>query len=139
MRSPHLSQRMAQWLSFFSEYNFVNEFHHRGSGVEEIVVAYADDHFYSAIINHLRSPSVKTLAALTRPTRTHLERYHLDDDLLTYSMDTFDAPRVVAPAANDLRARILHEYHDAPVGGHLGRKKTFAALSRDSIGLICTN
>jgi hypothetical protein len=23
MKSPHLSQRMAQWLSFFAEYNFV--------------------------------------------------------------------------------------------------------------------
>uniref|UniRef100_A0AAV1UFD4 Reverse transcriptase RNase H-like domain-containing protein n=1 Tax=Peronospora matthiolae TaxID=2874970 RepID=A0AAV1UFD4_9STRA len=23
MKSPHLSQRMARWLSFFSEYNFV--------------------------------------------------------------------------------------------------------------------
>ena len=31
----------------------------------------------------------------------------------------------------DLRARIIHEYHDAPAGGHLGREKTFAAVSRD--------
>ncbi|KAE9263742.1 hypothetical protein PR003_g33043, partial [Phytophthora rubi] len=23
MKSPHLSQRMARWLSFFAEYNFV--------------------------------------------------------------------------------------------------------------------
>ncbi|GMF28552.1 unnamed protein product [Phytophthora lilii] len=45
--------------------------------------------------------------------------------------DKFDAPRVFVPAADDLRVRILHEYHDAPVDGHLGREKTFAALSRD--------
>ncbi|KAE8910967.1 hypothetical protein PF007_g23126 [Phytophthora fragariae] len=48
-----------------------------------------------------------------------------------YAIDTFDTPRVVIPADDDFRARLVHEYHDAPAGGHLGREKTFAALSRD--------
>ncbi|GMF24146.1 unnamed protein product [Phytophthora lilii] len=39
---------------------------------EAIMAAYADDHFYSAFINQLRSPSDETQAALTRPTRSIL-------------------------------------------------------------------
>ncbi|GAB9477757.1 Transposon Tf2-6 polyprotein, partial [Globisporangium polare] len=48
-----------------------------------------------------------------------------------YQADVFDTPRVLVPNDADLRARIVHEYHDAPSGGHLGREKTFAAISRD--------
>uniref|UniRef100_A0AAV1UUW9 Integrase catalytic domain-containing protein n=1 Tax=Peronospora matthiolae TaxID=2874970 RepID=A0AAV1UUW9_9STRA len=55
----------------------------------------------------------------------------MDGDLLLYSINKFDAPRTVIANDLDLRARIIHEYHDAPIGGHLGREKTFAAVSRD--------
>jgi hypothetical protein len=48
-----------------------------------------------------------------------------------YGIDTYDTPRVVIPADDGLRTRLVHKYHDTPVGGHLGREKTFAALSRD--------
>ncbi|GMF44437.1 unnamed protein product [Phytophthora fragariaefolia] len=72
-----------------------------------------------------------TLAKLTRPIREAITRYDLDGDLLTYAFDTFDAPRVGVPTDDDLRARSVHEYHDAPTGGHIGREKAFAALSRD--------
>ncbi|OWY91369.1 hypothetical protein PHMEG_00040078, partial [Phytophthora megakarya] len=169
MKSPHLSQRMARWLSFFSEYNFV--VHYLGvqsmtrakvlgirpwskdeedscaacvaSGLnltsvtlelslrEEIAAAYEYDEQYAGILTHLRSPSDASLKALSRSTRSHIERYHLDGSLLTYAIDRFDAPRVVVPNDKDLRARIIHEYHDTPVGGHLGREKTFSAVSRD--------
>ncbi|KAE9335161.1 hypothetical protein PR003_g13152 [Phytophthora rubi] len=87
--------------------------------------------FYAAIIRYLRNPTADTLAKLTRPTRDAITRYDLDGDLLTYAIDTFDTPRVVIRGDDDLRARLVHEYHDAPAGGHLGREKTFAALSRD--------
>uniref|UniRef100_H3H5W9 Integrase catalytic domain-containing protein n=1 Tax=Phytophthora ramorum TaxID=164328 RepID=H3H5W9_PHYRM len=65
------------------------------------------------------------------PRKDMINRYQLDGDLLTYSIDRFDAPRIVIPNDDDLRARIIHEFHDSPVGGHLGREKTFAAVSRD--------
>ncbi|KAE8963808.1 hypothetical protein PF011_g28900 [Phytophthora fragariae] len=183
MKSPHFSQRMARWLSFFAEYNFVVHYkpgknnnladalvrrpdydprrltrHQdiRDDDVDDddcatcvtlginatvsspvlplrqqIADAYEEDAFYAAIIRYLLNPAADTLAKLTRPTRDAITRYDLDGDLLTYAIDTFDTPRVVIPADDDLRARLVHEYHDAPAGGHLGREKTFAALSRD--------
>ncbi|KAE8967582.1 hypothetical protein PF011_g27503 [Phytophthora fragariae] len=98
---------------------------------QQIADAYEEDTFYAVIILYLRNPAADTLAKLTRPTRDVITRYDLDGDLLTYAIDTFDTPRVVIPADDDLRARLVHEYHDAPAVGHLGREKTFAALSRD--------
>ncbi|OWY99387.1 LOW QUALITY PROTEIN: reverse transcriptase [Phytophthora megakarya] len=80
---------------------------------------------------HLRAPSEETLEALPRCIRSHIERYRLDGSLLTYSIDRFDNLRMVVPNDEDLRARIIREYHDAPTSGHLGREKTFAAVARD--------
>ncbi|KAE9327039.1 hypothetical protein PR003_g16101 [Phytophthora rubi] len=183
MKSPHLSQLMACWLSFFAEYNVA--VHYKpgknniitdvlsrrpdydprtvlgrqviddededddrcavciASGInltnvspemdlrDEIVAAYADDAVYPGIVAYLRAPSDETLGALSRNTRNQIDRYHLDGELLGYSIDKFDAPRVVVPNDDDLRARIIHEFHNSPMGAHLGREKTFAAVSRD--------
>ncbi|KAE8878438.1 hypothetical protein PF003_g37394 [Phytophthora fragariae] len=97
---------------------------------DEIVAAYADDAVYASIMAYLRAPSDETLGALSRNTRNQIDRYHLDGDLLCYNIDKFDAPRVVVPNDDDLQARIIHEFHDSPMGAHLGREKTFAAVSR---------
>ncbi|CAI5721540.1 unnamed protein product [Peronospora effusa] len=181
VKSPHLSQRMARWLSFFAEYNFVVHYKpgknniladalsrrpdydprrdrgHQPDNVDDdvdicaccvelglnamisipvlsirtqIAESYANDSFYAGIINYLRDPSEKLLAKLTKPTRDNIKRYALDGPLLTYTMDVFNSPRVVIPADDDLRARLVHEFHDSPAGGHLGREKMFAAISR---------
>ena len=59
-----------------------------------------------------------------------LKHYALDGPLLTYKMDGFDPSRVFIPTGDELRARLVHEFHDTPAGGHLGRKTTLAAISR---------
>ncbi|KAE8913178.1 hypothetical protein PF001_g4289 [Phytophthora fragariae] len=70
-----------------------------------------------------------TGGAMSRNTRNQIGRFHLDGDLLCYNIDQLDAPQVVVPADGDLRARIIHEFHDSPIGAHLGREKTFADVS----------
>ncbi|CAI5721438.1 unnamed protein product [Peronospora effusa] len=96
----------------------------------QIAESYANDFFYAAVIKYLRTTSEKLLAKLTKPTHDNIKRYALDGPLLTYTMDVFYSPRVVIPADDDLRARLVHEFHDSLAGGHLGREKLFAAISR---------
>ncbi|KAG4233200.1 hypothetical protein PC116_g18586 [Phytophthora cactorum] len=66
---------------------------------------------------------------LSRRLRASLHRYTLDGELLYYSTDPEDAPRVVVPHDEDLKNRILYEVHDTPVGGHLGRENTYGSVS----------
>uniref|UniRef100_H3H2L9 Integrase catalytic domain-containing protein n=1 Tax=Phytophthora ramorum TaxID=164328 RepID=H3H2L9_PHYRM len=177
-KSPHLSQRMARWLSLFSEYNFVVHYkpgktniladalsrrpdyvqsgrHAVGDeddddcavcvaeGVAAVEVAatspvrdlitnaYKADPVCSELIKFLRDPTDAGKHKLSPRSRSHVDRYSLDGELLTYCVDREDPPRIVVPLDDDLRARLIHEFHDTPSGGHLGREKTFASLSRD--------
>ncbi|KAE9340308.1 hypothetical protein PR003_g10554 [Phytophthora rubi] len=80
---------------------------------------------------YLRDPSDAEKSKLSPRSRSHVDRYSLDGELLTYCIDCEDPPRIVVPLDDDLRARLIHEFHDTPSGGHLGHEKTFASLSRD--------
>ncbi|KAG6623867.1 reverse transcriptase [Phytophthora cinnamomi] len=175
---PHLSQRMARWLSLFSEYNFVVHYKPGKTNIladalsrrpdyvqssrhavgdedddecavcvaEEIAAvevaatsplrdlitdAYEADAACSEMIKYLRDPSAVARRRLSPRSRARVDRYGLDGALLTYCVDRSDPPRIVVPLDDDLRARLIHEFHDTPSGGHLGREKTFASLSRD--------
>ncbi|POM64685.1 Retrovirus Polyprotein [Phytophthora palmivora] len=117
MKSPHLSQRMARWLSFIAEYNFVVHYKPDKNNIladalsrrpdndprinltsvspemnlrDEIVAAYTDDAVYANILG--------------------IDRYHLDGDLLYYNIDLFDAPRVVVPNDDNLKFLFLAEF-----------------------------
>ena len=172
IKSPHLSQRMARWLSFFAEYNFVVHYKPGKTNIladalsrrpdydsqspeaspdeacracehanvvvraqsplpDEIKRSYADDSDCSQLIAYLKAPTEKAL--LTMPSRlsSRLHRYSLRDGMLYYATDPSDPPRIVVPLDEDLRTRILFEFHDSPTSGHLGREKTFLAISRD--------
>ena len=48
-----------------------------------------------------------------------------NDGLLTFG------GRIYVPDANDLRRRIMAQYHDSQVAGHPGRMKTLELISRD--------
>ena len=53
------------------------------------------------------------------------------NSLPQYSAVACDTPGVVVPDNGDLRLRIVYEYHDALVGGHRGREKTYLTVKRD--------
>ena len=152
-QSPHLSQRMARWLSFFAEYNFEvkykpgkqnaladalsrrpdYELAHvttlSSSIMDLIRTAYAKDDHCVALLHALGSNEFKySDIKLSARLRASLHRYSIDQGLLYYSTDVADPPRVVVPHDEDLKYRILYEVHDTAIGGHLGREKTYGGV-----------
>jgi hypothetical protein len=98
---------------------------------DEIRIAYQSDDDCTALISHLTDPEKFPADKLHSKLRSQLHRYTMHDGLLYYAIDPSDSPRIVVPNDNDLRTRILYEFHDSPSSGHLGREKTFLAISRD--------
>ncbi|POM73082.1 Pol protein [Phytophthora palmivora] len=136
-QSPHLSQRMAHWLSFFAEYNFEvkykpgrqnaladalsrrpdYELAHvtsvSSSVIELIRAAYARYEACVAVLRALGSEEFKdSNVTLSARLRARLHRYTLEGVCC-------------------IRYRILYEAHDVPLSGHLGREKTYGSVSRD--------
>ena len=176
VKTPHLSQRMARWLSFFAEYNFVVHYKPGKTNIladalsrrpdfdmqspdtascaacracsscdaeanaivraqsplpDDIRQAYQDDPDCKALLAYFSAPSAKALNALPSRLSSRIHRYSIADGLLYYTTDPRDISRIVVPLDEDLRTRLLYEFHDSPIAGHLGREKTFLALSRD--------
>ncbi|GMF46722.1 unnamed protein product [Phytophthora fragariaefolia] len=153
-QSPHLSQRMARWLSFFAEYNFEvrykpgkqnaladalsrrpdYELAHVTTVTSSIPdlnrASYASAAVCFALLKALGSKEFEDSDKdLSARLRARLHRYAFDGALLYYSTRSDDPPRVVVPHNEDLKYRILCEAHDTPVGGHLGREKTYSSVS----------
>ncbi|KAL4114536.1 hypothetical protein PRIC2_014470 [Phytophthora ramorum] len=151
--SPHLSQRMARWLSFFAEYNFTVEYKPGKQNVladalsrrpdyelahvaylesplyELLREAYAEDCDLADLVTSLKVP--EKAVKLTARQRSRLHRYSLADGLLYYQVDESDEPRIVVPNDENLRYRVLYEAHDTPLSGHLGREKTYTSVARN--------
>ncbi|KAG3141164.1 hypothetical protein PC128_g25029 [Phytophthora cactorum] len=152
--SPHLSQRMARWLSFFAEYNFRVEYKPGKLNVladalsrrpdyelahitrvttdlyDRIRMAYRNDESLASLVRFLTAVKEAKSEWLSPRQRSRLHRYDWQDGLLYYRVEPHEPPRVVVPNDEDLKFDILQEAHDAPSSGHLGREKTFLSVSQ---------
>ena len=91
--------------------------------VEDVRKAYAEDNDLLLSMYHMVNPSRKSLKVLPSLYRSSSDRYTTRNGLLNYTAVDGDTPRVVVPAHNNLRLRILYNCHDAPSGGHRGRER----------------
>ncbi|KAE9362376.1 hypothetical protein PF008_g142 [Phytophthora fragariae] len=80
---------------------------------------------WTVMSKYLRIPFDTARRQLSARSRARIDRYQPEGNLLTYSVDRADPPRMVFPPGDDLRERLIHELNN------LGREKTFASLSRD--------
>ena len=99
--------------------------------LDDIKKAYAGDEAILRLMDHLVTPSRKSLRALPALYRSSADRYTTRNGLLYYTAVTGDTPRVVVHTHNDLHSRIMSECDDAPTSGHRGREKTYLTVSRD--------
>ena len=152
-QSPHLSQRMARWLSFFAEYNFtvaykpgklnvladalsrrpdyeLSAMTFAVSDVYDLIrESYVDDDQCWPVLQWLSKGDDAVKTRLSSRVRARLHRYETRDGLLYYQVHPGDSPRVVVPNVEDLKYKLVYEVHDTPMAGHLGREKTYAGLS----------
>ena len=81
-------------------------------------------------MHHLSHPSGKSLKQLSSVYQSSTDMYKVRNGLFQNLAVAGNTPRVVVPDHGDLRLRIIYEYHDAPVGEHRGREKTYLTVSR---------
>ncbi|KAF1336382.1 Pol protein, partial [Globisporangium splendens] len=93
---------------------------------DNIQSLYAKDDECRLLIAHFDGSSKESLPA---KLESKLARFSYHDGLLWHRLSNFDYPRVYVPHDQNLKLSILHEFHDAPASGHLGREKTFLQVS----------
>ncbi|GMF46169.1 unnamed protein product [Phytophthora fragariaefolia] len=122
--SPHLSLRMARWLSGFAEYNFTVEYKPEKQNVLADALSrrtdyelahlaylelplyelsrgtYADDDDLAGLVEALSVPNKTVELTARRRSRPH--RYSVVEGLLYYQVDGGDEPRIVIPNDEDL-------------------------------------
>jgi hypothetical protein len=64
------------------------------------------------------------------PARTPKGEAFLVRCCLLYRRGQGEADRLCVPAGSNLRAQVLRECHDGPLGGHFGRTKTGSLVRR---------
>ena len=98
--------------------------------LDDVRKAYAEDKDLLQLMDHLVNPTRKSLKDLSALYRSSSNRYTSRNGFLYYTAASGDTTRVVVPAHNNLRLRILYECHDAPTGDHRGKGKTYLTVSR---------
>ncbi|POM60237.1 hypothetical protein PHPALM_30930 [Phytophthora palmivora] len=135
--SPHLSQRMARWLSFFAEYNFrveckpgqINVLANPLPRRSDYELAHTDEN-YTPTVRFLSEGKDAKVDRLSPLQRAQLNRYELTVGLLCYRVDPGYPPRVIFPDDEGPKYDMLLEAHDAPMSGYFGREKTYQAVSQ---------
>ncbi|KAF1313280.1 reverse transcriptase, partial [Globisporangium splendens] len=134
VKTPHLSQRMARWFSFFAEYNFVVHYKPGKTNILADALSRRPDYDPKTksedtdgacrLCEDIQAIAVQ---ATTTVREEIVEGYKSDEtcqDLLKWTLPTKHCKVFRRAQDREFTA-------PDPLGGHLGREKTFLSLSRD--------
>jgi len=141
LTQKHLSARQMHWLQYFQDFGGVIPIEHvsgRLNGVADGLSRRPDHRPDSVVVLQLTECTTENLPAqikqaslidpVTKDILQHPQSYpkfSVRDGLIYWRRH-----RVYLPSNGTLRAKILHECHDAPLHGHLGAAKTMHAVTR---------
>ncbi|POM63378.1 Reverse transcriptase, partial [Phytophthora palmivora] len=131
--SPLLSQGMARLnvlvdaLSRRPDYELAHVSQDTTDLYDRIRLAYQGDENYTPLVQFLSDGRDAKVDRRSPRQRAQLHRYELADGLQS---SPADPPRVAVPNDEDLKYDILLETHNAPMSDHLGREKTYQAVSQ---------
>ncbi|GBN34938.1 Retrovirus-related Pol polyprotein from transposon 412 [Araneus ventricosus] len=91
--------------------------------LEEIWMEQQRDSWYRDIIVYLKKGELPIDPAVAAMVIGRSTRYRLKGDLLEYKHGVKDVWRLAVPAV--LKTRIMAEFHEPPIAGHLGIKTTY--------------
>ena len=131
---PNLSARQVRWVEFLAQFDFVVQYR---SGKENHVadaLSRRPDHHISTMestvsVTDTLQEEIKAAYQNDKEAKTILAKgkhpkYVVRDGLIYYG------ERLYIPDDAGIRTKILLEYHDTPVNGHLGEWKTLAKVAR---------
>ena len=102
-------------------------YHVTSSMASDIKECYSQDEHCRLLLDHFGGRKV----TLPSHLKAKLNSFTYSDGLLWNQLSPCDPSRIYVPHHTDLKLMILHECHDAPSSGHLGRDKTFLRVSEE--------
>ena len=104
-------------------------YHVTSSMASDIKERCSQDEHCRLLLDHFGGRKV----TLPSHLKAKLNRFSYSDGQLWHQLSPCDPLRIYVPHDTDLKLMILHECHDAPSSGHLGREKTFLRVSNKNL------
>lgn len=150
-RQTTLSRRQARWLDIVAEFDFVIEYLEGKSNVVADALSRRSDHLLLQAIQvfenqislvkfdnlQVNNVDVITPAYITNAAKNDAKYQHelqrnraSSDPVQVRNGYLYYGNRLYLPNDTALKTKILHECHDSPTAGHLGKDKTVAQVKR---------
>ena len=141
MSQPTLSARQARWSERMQEFHF-KVIHRPGklneaadalsrrpdhqSNLHNVVNVNIDDSLIDDIkVGYANDAACRKLIQQFVENEQKDISFHMADGII------YKDNRIYVPDVNDIKSKLINEYHDIPMGGHVGIHKTIERLSRN--------